>query len=89
MDLRKHPAFKDVDRDFLTTLQGTINSSSSKSDIEVFGTIMAISNEAKKKNINFTPEMQGALLENLKTRIPANKHAQFDAFISLIISKMR
>ncbi len=88
MDLMKHPAFKDVDQSFVSTLQGTVNSLSAKSDMEIIGTLMAISNEAKKKNVNFTPDMQAALLNHLKTRIPANKRAQFEAFVSLITSKM-
>ncbi|WP_070000825.1 hypothetical protein [Cellulosilyticum sp. I15G10I2] len=88
MDLMNHPAFKGVDQGFLSTLQGTINSLSYKSDIEIIGTLMAVSNEAKKKNVNFTPDMQAALLDHLKSRIPVNKRAQFEAFVSLMTSKM-
>ena len=88
MDLTKHPAFAGVDQDFLSTLQGTINSLSYKSDIEIIGTLMGISNEAKKKNVNFTPEMQAALLDYLKKRIPVNKRAQFEVFVSMLTSKM-
>lgn len=88
MDLMKHPAFEGVDREFLATLQGIINSLSQKSDIEIIGTLMAISNEAKKKDINFTPAMQTALLNYLKKRIPVNKRAQFEVFVSMLTSKM-
>ncbi|MDF2595705.1 MAG: hypothetical protein K0R69_2046 [Clostridia bacterium] len=88
MDLTKHPAFAEVDKNFMSTLQSTINSLSSKSDIEVIGTLMAISNEAKKRNINFTPDMQAALLGYLKTRIPANKRSQFEALITMLTSQM-
>ncbi|MDF2612983.1 MAG: hypothetical protein K0S71_769 [Clostridia bacterium] len=88
MDLIKHPAFEGVDKDFLSTLQNTINSMSYKSDIEIIGTLMAISNEAKKKNVNFTPDMQVALLDYLKMHIPANKRAQFEAFVSMLTAKM-
>jgi len=88
MDLSKHPAFEGVDKDFLATLQGTINSLSYKSDIEIIGTLMAVSNEAKKKNVNFTPTMQAALLDYLKMRIPVNKRAQFEVLVSMLTSKM-
>lgn len=88
MDLAKHPAFEGVDKDFLATLQSTINSLSYKSDIEIIGTLMAISNEAKKKNVNFTQDMQVALLDYLKMRIPPNKRAQFEALVSMLTAKM-
>ncbi len=88
MDLIKHPAFKEVDHEFITSLEKTISSVSGKSDIEVIGTLMAISNEANKKNVQFTSDMQIALLEYLKSRIPAHKQPQFEALVSLIASKM-
>jgi len=88
MNLIKHPAFADVNPEFLASLQNTIDTASKKGDLEMVGTLMAISNEAKKKNIHFTPAMQVALLEYLKSKIPANKHSQFDAFLSMVLSKM-
>ncbi|PHV70913.1 hypothetical protein CS063_07785 [Sporanaerobium hydrogeniformans] len=88
MNLSTHPAFSHVDPNFLQTLQKTIDHTSGKSELEMLGTMMAISNEAKKKNISFTPEMQTALLDYLKSHLPVAKRKQFDAFLSMFLSKM-
>lgn len=88
MDLIKHPAFYEVDQEFLGNLQGILGNLKGKSEIEIIATLMAVSNEAKKKNVTFTPEMQSALLDYLKTMIPVNKRAQFEAFVSVLAAKM-
>ena len=88
MDLISHPAFAHADKDFLIYLQKTLSTLTYKSDIEVIGTLMAITNEATKKNIQFTPEMQIVLLEYLKNRLPLNKRHQFDAIIKTFTSTM-
>lgn len=88
MDLITHPAFSALDTNFVNTLQKTLNSLSNKSDLEVLGTLMAISNEAQQKNIILTPEMQAALLEYLKNRMPTDKRAQFEAILSFMMSQM-
>lgn len=88
MDLVNHPAFANADKSFLTYLQNTLTSLTYKSDIEVIATLMAISNEAHKKNVQFTPEMQVALLDYLKKRLPANKRHQFEAMIKTFTSVM-
>lgn len=87
MDLMHHPAFADVDQDFVTGLQKTLNSISYKSDVEVIGLLMAISNDANRRNIKFTPDMQVALLEYLKSRLPVNKRGQFESLIKMLVSK--
>nr|WP_302598637.1 hypothetical protein [uncultured Cellulosilyticum sp.] len=88
MDLLNHPAFANADKSFLIYLQKTLNTLTYKSDIEVIATLMAISNEANKKNVQFTPEMQIALLEYLKGRLPVNKRHQFEAMIKTFTSAM-
>ena len=86
MDLMNHPAFKNVDPIFLSTLQKNLSSLAYKSDIEAFGVLMSISNEAKKRNITLTHDMQIALLQYLKSRLPISKRGQFDAMIKLLSS---
>lgn len=86
MDLAQHPAFIGVDSEFLISLQKTLSTLTYKSDIEVIGTLMAISNEANKKNVQFTSDMQLALLEYLKSRLPVNKRGQFEAMIKMLAS---
>ncbi len=88
MNLVTHPAFSHIDPSFLQTLQKTIDYTNGKSEIEMLGTLMAISNEAKKKNIRFTSEMQSALLDCLKSRLPVTKRKQFDAFLTTFLSTM-
>ena len=86
MDLLTHPAFSNADQEFLVYLQKTLSSLTYKSDIEVIATLMAISNEANKKNIKFIPEMQLVLLEYFKNRLPLNKRHQFEAMIKTFTS---
>lgn len=88
MDLVNHPAFASTDKSFLIYLQKTLSSLTYKSDIEVIATLMAISNEANKKNVQFTPDMQVALLEYLKNRLPINKRHQFEAMIKTFTASM-
>lgn len=88
MNLSEHPAFAGIDQDFVTSLQKTINALSYKSDMEVIATLMSISNEANKKGIKFTSDMQLALLEHLKKRLPINKRSQFEAMIKMLSSKV-
>ncbi len=88
MDLVNHPAFASTDKSFLIYLQKTLSSLTYKSDIEVIATLMAISNEANKKNVQFTPDMQVALLEYLKIRLPINKRHQFEAMIKTFTASM-
>ncbi|WP_054741213.1 hypothetical protein [Cellulosilyticum ruminicola] len=88
MDLVNHPAFANTDKSFLIYLQKTLSTLTYKSDIEVIATLMAISNEASKKNVHFTPDMQVALLEYLKSRLPVNKRHQFEAMIKTFTTSM-
>ena len=88
MDLVTHPAFADADKDFLVYLQQTLSTLTYKSEMEVIATLMAITNQAKTKNIKFTPEMQVVLLEYLKKRLPLNKRHQFEAIIKTFTSVM-
>lgn len=88
MDLCTHPAFQNVDQEFLHTLQQTLDSVSIKSEIEMIGTLMVLSNEAKNKNIQITPPMQSAIFEYLKNCIPDNKRKQFEALVTMLTSQM-
>lgn len=89
MDLMSHPAFKNVDPAFLNILQKNISSLAYKSDAEAIGVLMSISNEARKHNVTLTPDMQIALLQYLKSRLPVSKRTQFDAMIKLFSSYNR
>lgn len=86
MNLSTHPAFRNVDPAFVNNLQQTLASSSYKSELEIIGALMAISNEAKAKNITMTSEMQVALLDYFKGRLPVNKRAQFDAVLKMFMN---
>lgn len=84
MNLCEHPAFKNIDPNFVRHIENTLAHSSSKSSIEVLGLLMAINNEASKRNINFTPEMQDVLLQFFKSTLPRHQRAQFDAILKTL-----
>ncbi len=88
MKLCEQPAFHNIDQDFVNHLQFTLDSAVCKSAVEVLGLLMAISNEANKKNIPLTPDMQKTLLQYFKTRLPKNQRGQFEAVMKVLSSKL-
>ncbi|WP_410497191.1 hypothetical protein QTL86_10845 [Cellulosilyticum sp. ST5] len=87
MKLSENPAFQGVDQDFVSRLETILSSANYKSNVEVLGLLMAISNEANQKNIPFTPEMQLAILQYFKNQLPKNQRGQFDALVKMLSSK--
>lgn len=88
MKLSEHPAFKSVDSGFVSHLEHTINSLSGKTDIELIGSLMSIANEAKKRNVTLTSDMQLAFMEYLKQKLPHSKRNKFDALINMMSSQL-
>lgn len=88
MKLSEDPAFRNVDPDFVTHLEHTINSLRGKTDIELIGSLMTIANEAKKRNVTLTPQMQVALMDYLKQKLPPSKRSKFDALIQMMSSQL-
>ncbi len=88
MKLSEHPSFKSVDPSFINHLEQTISSLTGKTDIELIGSLMSIANEAKKRNITLTPDMQVAFMEFLKQKLPQSKKAKFDALINMMSSQL-
>lgn len=87
MKLSSTPAFKDVDSEFVSRLENSLNNANYKNSVEVLGLLMQISNEANKRNIPFTPEMQTTLLTYFKNQLPKNQRGQFEAILKMFNSK--
>lgn len=83
-----HPAFEGLDKNFLISIDRTLRSVSGKDPTQVIAAIMAISNEAKRYNVQMTPERQQALMIHLRNCLPANKRTQFDAFLRMMMQNM-
>ena len=83
-DLFKNDIFNDLDPAFLEKLQLTLRSMNGKSDIEVIGTFMALSNEANDRGIQMNAEQQKALVLFLRDSLPPEKRQKFDSIISLL-----
>lgn len=80
----KSDVFSSLDPSFLEKLQTTINSMKGKSEIEIIGTFMALSNEAKQRGIVMNSEQQKALILFLRDSLPPEKRQKFDVFISMM-----
>lgn len=80
----KSDVFKSLDPSFLEKLETTINSMNGKSDVEVIGTFMALSNEAKQRGIVLNSEQQKALILFLRDSLPPEKRPKFDLIISMM-----
>lgn len=76
--------FEGLDRDFLEKVQTTISSMNGKSDVEIIGTFMALSNEASDRGIKMNSEQQKALILFLRDALPPEKRQKFDLFISMM-----
>ncbi len=80
----KSDIFNSLDPSFLEKLETTINAMNGKSDIEIIGTFMALSNEAKQRGIVMNPEQQKALILFLRDSLPPEKRQKFDLIVSMI-----
>lgn len=76
--------FNDVDPDFIEKIKSTLNSLNGKSDVEVIGTFMALSNEANKRGIQLNSEQQKALVLFLRDTLPPEKRQKFDLVVSMM-----
>ena len=83
-----HPAVDGSDKNFLLNVDRTLRNISGKDPTEVLAAIMAISNEAKRYNVQMTPERQQALMMHLRNCLPANKRTQFDSLLRMMMSNM-
>ena len=83
-DIFKNNAFKDIDPTFLKKVEDTIASTQGKSDLEVIGTLMALSNEANERGIQMTNEQQKILIQHLRNSLPMEKRQKFDFIISMM-----
>lgn len=86
MHITDNPAFQSLPADFLRTLDHALNQLSGQNDIEFVATLLLLSNETKKYNIEFDTSMQEALITHLKQKLPANKQNQFDNFLNMLRS---
>lgn len=84
MSFYDHPAFAGLDKNFLASLERRINGLSGKDTTEVLTTLMAISNEAKRYNVTFTPERQEVLVNHLRNNLPTQKRKQFDMLVAMM-----
>ena len=76
--------FNNIDPDFIQTIKTTLGSLKGKSDVEVIGTFMALSNEANKRGIQLNSEQQKALVLFLRDSLPPEKRQKFDLVISMM-----
>lgn len=83
-DIFKSDVFSSLDPSFLEKIETTINSMSGKSDVEIIGTFMALSNEAKQRGIVMNPEQQKALILFLRDTLPPEKRQKFDLVVSMM-----
>ena len=83
-----HPAFNGIDKNFLLNVDRTLRNVSGKDPTEVLAAVMAISNEAKRYNVQMTPERQQALMMHLRNCLPVNKRTQFDALLRMMMSNL-
>ncbi|MGL4737753.1 MAG: hypothetical protein ACRCW2_09905 [Cellulosilyticaceae bacterium] len=85
MSFYDHPAFNGIDRNFLKSLDQTMGSlSHTKDTTQIIAALMAVSNEAKKYNVNMSPAQQQALITHLRDYLPPDKRPQFDMFIAMM-----
>lgn len=80
----KSNVFNSLDPSFVAKLESTINSMKGKSDIEIIGTFMALSNEAKQRGIVMNSDQQKALILFLRDSLPPEKRQKFDLIVSMM-----
>lgn len=86
MGFYDHPAFQGLDKNFLLSLERKLNGLHGKNSNEVLTTLMTISTEAQKYNVNLSPAQQQVLMQHLRSNLPANKRSQFDAIITMMMN---
>lgn len=84
MRLSEHPAFSQVDVQFMNRIQKVLDTGTYKNGMEAIQKLMTISQEIERNQITFTPEMQSVLLEYFKNRLPKNQRSQFGAILSMV-----
>lgn len=86
MGFYDHPAFQGLDKNFLLSLERKLNGLRGKNSNEVLATLMSISTEAQRYNVNLSPTQQQVLMQHLRSNLPANKRGQFDAIINIMMN---
>ena len=89
MGFYDHPAFQGIDKNFLMSIERKLNSLRGKSEAEAMATLLAIANDAKRYNVNMTPERQQVLMQYLRANLPPNKRSQFDTIIQFMMNNMK
>jgi hypothetical protein len=89
MNFYDHPAFSGVDKNFLASLEQKVGSLSGKDTTEVLTALVAITNEARRYQVQFTPERQQILIEHLRNNLPIQKRKQFDALVGMMQKSTR
>lgn len=80
----KSDVFSSLDPSFIEKLETTIGAMNGKSDVEIIGTFMALSNEAKQTGIVMNSEQQKALVLFLRDTLPPEKRQKFDLIVSMM-----
>lgn len=83
-NLLKSDLFKNINPDFLEKVKATFDHMKGKSDIEMIGTFMALSNEATQRGIQLSSEQQKALVLFLRDTLPPEKRQKFDLITSMM-----
>lgn len=89
MGFYDHPAFQGVDKNFLLSLERKFNSLQGKNSNEILAALIAIANESKRYNVTLSKEQQKVLIQYLRANLPANKRAQFDAIVNVIMQQQQ
>ncbi len=84
MGFYDHPAFQGIDRNFLFYLERTFSNLKGTNSNEVMSTLMTVSTEAKRHNINLNPAQQQVLFQHLRNSLPPNKRPQFDMILTMM-----
>lgn len=89
MGFYDHPAFQGVDKNFLLSLERKFSSLQGKNSNEILAALIAIANESKRYNVNLSKEQQKVLIQYLRANLPANKRAQFDSIVNVIMQQQQ
>jgi hypothetical protein len=82
MNVFEHPAFEGVDKRFIAYLQKQLGGH--KTGAQMAQALIQIQAEAKRLNIQLTPERQQLIVLHLRNSLPQDKQAAFDNFIRLL-----
>ena len=85
MSVFDHPAFDGVDKRFLMSMQRQLTGA--KNGAQMAQALLSIQSEAKKYNVQLTPERQQLLIVHLRNSLPPDKRAAFENFIRMVYNQ--